>query len=82
MVDKIEASLDINLFVECPSCEETINLMDPEQTSGVDHNDCGELLMQACPSEGYWSDSHEKFKLKDVACTDCNFVFSVDGIAW
>jgi len=82
MVDSVEAVLDINLFVDCPNCRDTVNLMDPYTTDGVDHNDCGELLTHACPGEGHWSDSHEKFKLNDVCCSYCKHEFNVKGIAW
>lgn len=76
------ARLEIQVYVNCPHCDSLINLMNSDDTSGVDHNDCGEILRQACPSEGNWSDSHDDFELEEVTCTSCKGDFDVKTIEW
>lgn len=78
----VSSRLDIQVFVDCPHCESMIDLLDKEDTNGVAHNDCGEILNQACPDKGYWSDSHKKFDLKKVECGECKKEFNVKGMEW
>lgn len=76
------ARLYISVFVDCPNCEHMIDLMNPQDTSGYDHNDCGEVLKQACPSDGHWSEEHEEFRVDDVKCTACGHEFDVKEMDW
>jgi DNA-directed RNA polymerase subunit RPC12/RpoP len=75
-VKTVEASLRIELNVECPHCEAWIDLMD----------DCGDLNVegfisrQAMPN-GDWSESHDKFEL-DIDCPKCSKKIHIKQIAW
>ncbi len=70
-----EASLNIELNVDCPECHNYIDLLT------VTHlNDDGWLLGKVCPS-GDWSESHRKFECS-VKCPDCGEDFNVEGIRW
>lgn len=77
----VRARLSIDVFVDCPHCENFINLMDDRDTGGVDLNEEGRILSQACPS-GSWIDEHKKFELDDVTCSECNNEFSVRELEW
>ena len=72
-----QADLIIELNVSCPSCGEYVNLLDP----ALGLNDEGQILEQACPSEGHWSDSHANFE-QEVKCPMCNHEFLVNEIEW
>lgn len=76
------ATLDINVWVECPTCEAEIDLLDEDDTAGVAHNDEGHVIKQACPSDGHWSTEHEKFEVTEVECSKCGVEFNVAGIDW
>ena len=76
MSDPIEASLSIELNVECPHCQHYFDLI--AETS---LNDDGYLLEQACPSNEHWSDAHERFK-ETVECPSCANNIQIDNIAW
>jgi hypothetical protein len=84
MMEKVKARMTIDIYVECPNkdCLADINLMNPDDTCDYDHNDCGDLLKQSCPSEGHWADSHEKFNAEDVTCGWCKTKFNVEGLDW
>lgn len=70
----VRADLVICAYVECPSCQESIDLMD-------DYNDEGQVIRQACP-DGVWSDEHEKFEVLNVECDNCGHEFDVKGMNW
>lgn len=72
----ISANLQIILEVECPHCEEYIDLLDPDM--GL--NDEGEILKQCCPV-GHWHVEHMKFK-QEVKCPECKKGFTVHEINW
>jgi len=76
------ASLCIEIWVHCPHCDHYINLRDPDDTNGHDHDECGDLLQQACPSVGHWSEEHEKFEADEVTCSACKKDFDVRGMDW
>lgn len=77
----VGARLDIQVYVTCPHCNNLIDLLDERDTDGVAHNDCGDILKEVCPS-GNWSDSHEKFELDEVTCSECKGEFNVRGVDW
>lgn len=77
----ISARLDIRLYVNCPHCDDLLDLLNEDDTGGVDHNEEGYILQQACP-DGYWCDSHDKFELHGVICGTCGEVFNVNTIEW
>jgi len=76
-----KARLDIQVFVNCPHCDALLNLLDENDTNGVAHNDCSDILKEACPS-GTWSDSHDKFELDNVTCSECKGEFNVRQMEW
>ena len=78
----VAARLDIEVFVDCPHCDHLIDLRSENDTNGVMHDDCGDILKEACPQHGHWSDSHEKFELDEVECSSCKGVFNVRTIEW
>jgi len=49
-METVLAKLDIEVFVDCPSCDSMLNLLDPADTSEQDHKDDGNILSQAFPS--------------------------------
>lgn len=77
------ARLCIEVLVDCPNCEWLIDIMDPSDTDGTEHNDCGDVLKCACPVDGRaWIDSHEDFEVEDVVCSNCKHEFTVEGLEW
>lgn len=77
----VSARLDIEVFVECPHCENLIDLRNPDDTDGYEHDDCGGVMKQACP-DGYWMDEHRKFSVDDVTCGSCKKDFDVRELEW
>ena len=75
---EVMARLDIELFVDCPKCDHLIDLLNQKDTAGYDHNEEGRVLTQACP-DGYWTDEHKKFSVKNVECSKCGSQFNVKG---
>ncbi len=81
MSDIISASLNISVLTECPQCETQIDLMNQDETSGVDHNEEGGVVSQACP-DGCWTTQHQSFKVRSVKCSVCGGEFDVHGLEW
>ena len=82
-MSKVNASLAIQVYVNCPKCNQLIDIMDPVDTDGFDHNGDSEILRQACPVDGsHWIDSHEYFAIDAVTCTECKHEFDVEGMDW
>ena len=77
----ISATLNIELIVECPECEERIDLLAEEDTDNYHHNEEGYLIKQAIP-DGDWHESHKNFECDDVSCTACKTVFNVKRLDW
>ncbi len=75
---KVTASLHIEVTVECPECEDLINLM--EDTGIGYYNEDGYVIKQACP-DGCWHTEHESFSV-DVTCPSCECNFEASGIEW
>ena len=73
----VEARLDIELFVECPHCENYFDLFEYKMGR---LNEEGGLIMAACPN-GIWNDEHDKFE-KKIDCPECNKEIHIKGIAW
>ena len=76
MAESVEASLTILLYVECPYCEDIVDLL---ETPGL--NEEGQLIKKACPSDKHWSESHDDFQM-DFKCECCEKEFEIDGIGW
>lgn len=75
------ARLEINVYVDCPRCDNLINLMDERDTCGYDFNEEGEVVRQACP-DGYWMDEHRKFSISDIKCIECGETFDAKELEW
>jgi hypothetical protein len=79
----VKPTLTIELNCSCPHCDCYINLMDSDDTGGVEHNDCGGILQDVTPIDGrHWSEAHESFEIDEVTCTECKNTFSVKGVEW
>ena len=73
---EVSASLSIELGVTCPYCDAYFDLLSLKAI-----NDDGYLINQACPSDGCWSDSHDKFR-ECINCPDCRNEVKVVGITY
>jgi hypothetical protein len=78
----VSAALYIQIQVECPHCEEYLDLLQPGDTDEVQHNDEGHLLNQAIPSDGNWTDAHPTFECQNVTCSTCHKPFNVEALEW
>lgn len=76
------AWMSINVYVNCPNCDELIDLLDSDDTNGVYHDDCGDVLKQAIPDGKNWTEEHNKFEVNEVCCSACKYVFDVKGMDW
>ena len=76
-MESVRANLSIELVIECPHCEECIDLMGDDIT---DLDDGGYISRQAFP-DGHWSDGHDKFDEK-VECPFCEKEIHVQRINW
>lgn len=71
-----KANLSIEVYVYCPKCENSIDLLDG-------YDDEGEVMNQTCPTDGtYWGDAHRDFEIKNVHCDECDHEFTVKGIEY
>lgn len=75
------ARLCIEVYVECPHCNYTIDLLDETDTCDYNHDEDGHVISQACP-DGSWTDEHKRFSVKDVRCSHCKKRFNVAGLEW
>ena len=75
------ASLCIQVLVECPHCEEAIDLMDEDTTNGTNHNEEGQVTSQTCP-DTHWHVEHPKFSIEHVTCSECKNTFNVKELEW
>jgi hypothetical protein len=74
----VAASLHIQMHVECPECENYIDLLDPDDTDKYDHNDEGQLLKQMFHKHI----DHREFECEEVTCSDCKTTFNVKELEW
>ena len=77
----VRARLGIEVLVDCPNCDSLINLLDEKDTNGVNVNEDGLVMKQACPN-GNWFELHKKFKVKNVTCSRCKKQLDVKGFDW
>jgi translation initiation factor 2 beta subunit (eIF-2beta)/eIF-5 len=77
----VSARLDIEVFVDCPHCDSLIDLLNPDDTDGHNHNEESYVIAQACP-DGAWIDEHKKFDVENVTCSECKKDFNVKGLDW
>jgi hypothetical protein len=80
-METVSATLSIEVHVNCPHCEEWIDLMSEDDTNGYNHNEEGNVITQACPT-GHWTEEHKTFSVKDVTCCECKESFNVEGLEW
>ena len=74
------ASLHIHVYVDCPHCENPIDLLDSSDTNNENHNEEGWIITQAI-GDDYW-DKHHHFSAEDVTCSKCLETFNVEGLDW
>ena len=77
----VSATLNIEITVNCPECDERIDLLSEEDTDNYNHNDEGQIIKQAIP-DGDWRKSHKNFKCLNVTCTGCKIDFDVKVLNW
>jgi hypothetical protein len=77
----VSASLQIQIMVDCPNCGELIDLLQPNDCSGRDHNDEGQVTSQAV-GQSNWYDAHKDFAVSGVQCTECDIIFDVRKLEW
>ena len=77
----VSARLDIEIWVDCPECDNLINILDSRDTSNYDHNEEGQVLTQSCP-DGSWYEAHESFEVTGVKCSLCANEFNVKELEW
>ena len=76
MTDIVLASLIIEVLVDCPNCQENIDLLDDD----LGLNEEGAISNQALP-EGEWYIEHPKFEAI-FNCPKCKHKINVKGVAW
>lgn len=74
----VSALLNIQMYVDCPCCQNYINLLDKRDTNGVALNGDSNLVQQMFPAKGDNSD----FKCDEVTCTECKTTFNVRELEW
>lgn len=72
----VQAVLYISVNVTCPKCDHYIDLMDHD---GL--NDEGWIIDQACPDNGAWTETHDKFS-ENIECPECKEKIQVRGMEW
>ena len=77
----VSASLQIQIIAECPTCGALINLLDPEDCSGRDHNDEGQVISQAV-GQSNWYEAHNDFAVSGIICSECSNIFNVEKLEW
>jgi hypothetical protein len=80
-MDTVRAALRIEVLVNCPNCNELIDLLDDRHTNDVNLNDEGQIMSQAVP-DGNWVDEHKSFTVSHVTCSECKEDFNVKGLDW
>lgn len=82
-IKTVSADLTIHVYVNCPHCDDFIDLLDESDTNGYNHNEEGDILRQTCPTNGnHWSDEHKTFSVDDVTCSKCKNDFNVSVLSW
>ena len=77
----VSASLRIQIMVDCPTCGALIDLLQPSDCSGCDHNDEGQVLCQAVGQKN-WYEAHNEFAVSGVICSECSNIFNVEKLEW
>ena len=77
-IKTVEARLDVEIFVNCPSCDFLIDLLNENDTNDEPLNDDSQLLRQVFdPKIDYSS-----FECDEVTCSECKSTFNVKGLEW
>jgi hypothetical protein len=77
--ENVQATLRIEVWVDCPYCDTGIDLMEP--VGGVWHNESGGVVTQVFPDDN-WIERHKHFCVEDVVCPECHKSFNVRGLQW
>jgi len=72
---KTEATLSINLYVNCPYCDEYFDMFD------IDYLTDEGQLYKASISDHAFESEHEGFDF-DVECPNCEKEFNVNSVCW
>lgn len=73
---KIEAHLSIEINVECPHCEDYINLLDGNLFPHL--NDEGTLFKQVFRNDGFGCNNLNE----EITCPNCQKEFIVESVWW
>ena len=74
------ATLYIEIIVNCPKCDNYIDILDENDTDGYPHNDCGQALNDAIGDD--WGRDMEEFSVEEITCSECKHIFDVKGLDW
>ena len=77
-IKTVQATLSIKIDVECPWCNELIDLLDEKETNDFNHDEESALLEQIFPEYGDRTD----FMCDDVTCSKCKTTFNVRKLDW
>lgn len=75
MPDFVEATLVMELNIECPECGHEFDLFQERQ------NDEGELYRQVINDDRWKIDPSERLKTH-ASCPECSTEFEVKGVIW
>lgn len=79
---EVEASLNIEVTVDCPECDNSIDLMmDNTRKGGRYYDQDSGVISQACP-DGCWDTEHKKFEIDEIYCDVCETIFKAKGLGW
>lgn len=81
MREQAYATLNISLDVECPNCDNNIDLMTCHDDELGFLNEEGSISKRAF-SDKAWSDGHKNFHLEGITCNECKTKFDVKEILW
>lgn len=71
----VEATLVMELNVNCPECDELFDLFE------TDRNEEGELYRQVLDDDRWKIDAEERLKTSAI-CPNCSIDFDVKGVIW
>lgn len=75
-MEKVEASLDIEVNCECPYCEEYLNLLDYQKFE--DLNEDGYLQRKVLKKDGYGNSNLSE----EIKCPACEKEFLLTSVWW
>lgn len=79
MNKKVMARLCIQVYVDCPNCEATVDLMRSPDTGGIDLDAEGEISSQIFNDGEVAGRVWKSFEANGVKCSRCGKSFDVNG---